>query len=502
MSEADFLTLAARAHPRRSALVDGERTLDYAQLNARVACLAGRLARLGLRRGDRVALLPDRSAQAVTLVHALGRLGVQLVPLNARLTAEDMRWQVQRAACRRVLTTLADAPLPEALRLDELPPAPGDCSPWLEGQLDLAAEYGVLFTSGTTGRPKGAVLTWGNLFWSATASAFRLGVLPADRWLLTLPLYHIGGLSILFRSALYGTAVVLPRFPADRFETETLWLRLHADRVTLVSLVPTMLYRLLQAHPAAADWPASLRLILLGGAAAPPETLQAGLEAGLPLALTYGLSEAASQVATAAPAETRRKPGSVGRPLPWTQVRVADEAGRDVPPGAIGEVLVRGRTVMRGYLDDPAASAAALRDGWLHTGDLGYLDEDGDLWLVQRRSDLIVSGGENVYPAEVEAALRRHPAVAEVCVVGLPHPEWGQQVAAGVQLRPGKAATPEGLIRFLSGRLAGYKIPRRIRILRALPRTASGKIRRNALQSLLLEETEHPPAPKAIPPQS
>ncbi len=486
--EADFLTLAARAHPRRSALVDGERTLDYAQLHARTERLCARLQALGLRPGQRVAALLDRSAAAVTLVHALGRLGVQLVPLNTRLTADEMRWQMARAGCVRALTTLEAVPLPEALHLDELPPAPAaSCTP---PPFHGAAPFGVLFTSGTSGQPKGVLLSWDNLLWSAVGSAFRLGALPADRWLLTLPLYHIGGLSILFRSALYGSAVVLPRFPADRFEAETLWQRLHADRVTLVSLVPTMLYRLLQAHPAA-DWPASLRLILLGGAAAPPETLQAALAANLPVALTYGLSEAASQVATATPEETRRKPGAVGKPLLWTQVRVADEAGRDLPPGEIGEVLVRGRTVMQGYLDAPAASAAALRDGWLHTGDLGYLDAEGDLWLVQRRSDLIVSGGENVYPAEVEAALRQHPAVEAVCVVGLPHPEWGQQVAAAVVPRHGAALSAAELETFLRERLAGFKIPRVFRFLPALPQTASGKIQRRQVAEWLA--AEHPP---------
>ncbi len=480
------LSLAAQAHPQRTALVDGQLHIDYAQLNAQAATLAGRLAAYGLRAGERVAVLLDRSARAVQLVHALAHLGAAVVPLNTRLTADEMRWQVERAGCRMTLSTLAESPPVEATPLEALPPAPEALPP--PAPLEAETPFGILFTSGTTGRPKGALLTWGNLFASAAASAFRLGALPEDRWLLTLPLYHIGGLSILMRSALYGSAVVLPRFPGDRFETETLWERLHADRVTLVSLVPTMLYRLLEAHPRGEEWPPSLRLILRGGAAAAPETLTAALEAGLPVAVTYGLSEAASQVATATPKETRRKPGTVGRPLMGLAVRVTGERGRALPRGEIGEIWVRGPMVMPSYDGDPQATATALQDDWLHTGDLGYLDAEGDLWVVQRRSDLIVTGGENVYPAEVEAVLREHPSIAEACVVGIPHPEWGQQVVAGVVLHPGETVSLPGVAAFCRSRLAGYKIPRKIVIFPSLPRTASGKIMRRRVAAVISGE--------------
>ncbi len=483
MLNATPLSLAAQAHPRRPALVDGATVLDYAQLDAHVSELAGRLAAHGIRRGGRVAVLLDRSARAVQLVHALAHLGAVLVPLNTRLTPAEMGRQIAQAGCRHTLSTLEANPPVEATPLNALPPAPKTLPP--PAPLEAETPFGILFTSGTTGRPKGALLTWGNMFASATASAFRLGALPDDRWLLTLPLYHIGGLSILMRSALYGSAVVLPGFADDRFETETLWARLHTDRATLVSLVPTMLYRLLQAHPRGEAWPQSLRLILLGGAAATPETLEAALESGLPVAVTYGLSEAASQVATATPEETRRKPGTVGRPLMGLTVRVTGEDGRALPQGEIGEIRVRGPMVMPGYDGDPQATAAALQDGWLRTGDLGYLDAEGDLWIVQRRSDLIVSGGENVYPTEVEAVLREHPSIAEACVVGLPHPEWGQQVVAGVVARSGETVSPEGVAAFCRSRLAGYKIPRKIVVFPSLPRTASGKIMRRRVAAAI-----------------
>jgi len=244
-----------------------------------------------------------------------------------------------------------------------------------------------------------------------------------------------------------------------------------------------MLHRLLQSR--AKPWPASLRLVLLGGAAATPELLAAAWEASVPVAPTYGLTEASSQVATALPADARRKPGSVGKPLFLTDVRIVDDSGHELPAGEIGEVLVRGPQVMAGYYHNPDATARTLRNGWLHTGDLGSLDDESDLFLVQRRSDLIVTGGENVYPAEVEAVLRAHPAVMEACVVGVADGEWGQRVAAAVQLQPDAWADETALLTFCRERLAGYKIPRQVRFVEELPQTASGKIERRRVAEML-----------------
>jgi len=317
------------------------------------------------------------------------------------------------------------------------------------------------------------MITFANHFWSAIGSAFRLGVDRDDRWLVCLPLYHVGGLAILFRSCLYGTAVVLH----DGFDVAAVGHSLRHDSVTLASLVPTMLVRLLHEGLVGCAAPA-LRLVLLGGAAAPASLLAEARAAGLPVAVTYGLTEAASQVATLLPDSAATKPGCTGRPLLFTAVAVVDEQGHPLPPNTPGDIIVAGPTVMAGYYRDEAATAAALRDGYLHTGDIGLLDSDGDLWLLDRRADLIVSGGENVYPAEVERVLREHPAVALAAVVGLPHPEWGQQVAAAVVLRRPGAATAGALLAHCRARLPGYKCPRRLRLVDALPQTASGKIQR------------------------
>ena len=255
-----------------------------------------------------------------------------------------------------------------------------------------------------------------------------------------------------------------------------------------------MLHRLLLKRAGKA-WPASLRHILLGGAAATVELLATARASKAPVATTYGLTEAASQVATLRPEEVAHKPGSVGKALMFSTIRIVDEAGNSLPAGEKGEIVVSGPTVMAGYYKNPEATAKVLRTNAqnvaeLYTGDIGYLDTDGDLWPVQRRSDLILSGGENVYPAEVEAVLRQHPAVTEVCVVGIPDVEWGQRVAALVVCQRGVQVTAAELASFSRERLAGYKQPRLIRFTDVLPQTASGKIERSTV-TRLLGEMEH-----------
>ncbi len=469
----DFLTLATQSHPERIALLDGNERFTYAELNHAVGELAARLTAQGVQRGQRVAVLFDRSRDAVQLVHALVRIGASLVPLNTRLTADEMLYQVKNAACDWILHTTQDAHLKASTHVDDLPRNTPD--PHLVGALERDAEFGILFTSGTTGKPKGARLLWKNIYASAKASAERLGTILDDRWLLTLPLYHIGGLSILLRSALYGTAVILPNFTDEQFDLAQLQQRMHETETTLVSLVPTMLHRMLEEKNA---FPESLRLILLGGAAASPKLLERAFAQNLPVATTYGLTECASQVATATPDEACRKLGSVGKPLPSVRVEIRDDEGQPLPSGEIGNVYVAGDVVMFGYLHQ-----AQIHD-WLRTGDLGYLDKDGDLFIVQRRSDLIISGGENVYPAEVEAVLIQHPAVESACVVGIPDEQWGQRVAAALVLK--KQVDDEEIIAFCRQHLAGYKIPRKIGILDALPQTASGKIKRQDVVKLLI----------------
>ncbi|MCL4869990.1 MAG: o-succinylbenzoate--CoA ligase [Anaerolineae bacterium] len=476
----DWLKAQARARPQGIALVFGAQTWNYQELDDWVEGWCGRLAGLSLTAGERLGVCLPNHPVVVALVHAAARLGLILVPLNTRLTPPELAWQVTETGCTLVIGEW-DGGEPPLLGCPVIPPdalAQRDPVPFQPAPFSLDTRQAIVFTSGTSGRPKGAMLTFANHFWSAAASAFRLGLWPEDRWLTCLPLYHVGGQAILFRSALYGTAVVLQA----GFDLEAISHSLDREGITLVSLVPTMLVRLLERRT---HWPDSLRLILLGGAAAEPALIQQANQ--LPrltapptplVAPTYGLSEAASQVATLLPAEAQIKPGSVGKPLLFTTVEIVDEQGYTLPSGKIGELVVRGPTVMAGYWQDAAATGQTIRAGALFTGDLGYLDGDGDLWLVQRRTDLIVTGGENVYPAEVEAVLKQHPGVAAACVVGLPHPQWGQQLAALIVPHPAQTVTPEELIAFARHHLAGYKIPRLIRLTDTLPQTSSGKIER------------------------
>lgn len=467
---------------------------SYARLNQIAARLALRLAAAGVGNGDHVGLLVDHAHRAVETIHALIRLRAILVPLNTRLTSEEVGYLIKTAGCKVVL---CDAPNEEKAleaagdaRVYNVNPTPrstvgglpddeyfaGGVGDYLVTDIDLDAVQSIIFTSGTTGRPKGAQITYGNLYASARASAKRLGVEREDRWLLSLPLYHVGGLSVVIRSCLYGTTVVIP--PPTR-EPEDLMRVIDAESVTMISLVPTQLYRLLESGFMGSP---TLRLILLGGAAASPDLLRRCCALGLPVATTYGLTEAASQVTTMVPADVCRKPGSVGKPIGDTTVRIEDEAGHTLSAGEIGEVVVSGKTVMAGYLDlPPVESQIGFR-----TGDLGYLDADGDLWLVQRRSDLIVSGGENIYPSEVEGVLRAHPDVIDACVVGLPDEEWGQRAAAMVVRREDSNLSEADLLAYSRDRLAGYKQPRVILFAQELPQTASGKIRRpDVIEALL-----------------
>ena len=479
----DWLTARIQATPTKTALIIGEQEWTYGELGQTVDHYCAGLIGRGVMPGQQVAVLLPNGLAYVCLVHALARLGVVLVPLNTRLTVAELGWQVQQSDCHLLIygaeTAAAATQLAAAVAcvaVDAVALA-WDGAPqtrfFQKNEFLLDASQAIVFTSGTTGQPKGAVLTFANHFWSATASSYRLGLSPEERWLSCLPLYHVGGLAVVFRSCLYGTAIVLH----ERFDLEAFDASLDRDRITLTSLVPTMLHRLLALRKDK-PWPASLRHILLGGAAATTELLAASRDSGAPVATTYGLTEAASQVATLCPQGVLRKPGSVGHPLMFTSVRIADEAGVTVPPGEKGEIVVSGPTVMTGYYQNPAATAKTIRHGELFTGDIGYLDDEGDLWLVQRRNDIIISGGENIYPAEVEAVLRQHPAVANACVVGLPDPEWGQQVAALVECHPQAQVTAAALLAFSRSRLAGYKQPRLLDFIEALPQTASGKVER------------------------
>jgi O-succinylbenzoic acid--CoA ligase len=372
-----------------------------------------------------VALALPAGLDFAAALHGCFLAGAVAVPIDLRLSPGE---QAQRMPG---LATIIDGPL-------DGPPGP-------PGRLELEAVATLMNTSGTTSAARPVPLLYRNWLASALGSAVALGLDQRERWLCPMPLAHVGGLSILIRSAIYGsTAVVSERFDADAVLAA---LSSSQERITLVSLVPTMLARLLEAG---LESPPTLRWALLGGGPIPPALLAQAQAAGVPVASTYGMTEGCSQIATH------------GWPLPGVELELADD----------GEILVRGPTV---------SPAALGPDGWLHTGDLGARDEQGRLTVVGRRSETIVTGGENVAPAEVEAVLLTHPGVSDAGVFGRPDPEWGEAVVAAVVLRDGQRLEAEELRSFCAQRLAPFKVPKAVEFVDALPRTQSGKLLRRRL---------------------
>lgn len=490
----DWLEQRAETSPEHAALMYEGRSISFADLAARAAAVSGRLRHLGVSRGDRIALLIGNRPEFVEILNAAARLGAVIVPLNGRLSPTEIARQLEDsnprvllydkatrdtvAAVREMLAISAVSVDVDALNgdpvLDEIAGDPDRGST----TIDLQAGHCIVYTSGSSGRPKGVLLTFGNCFWSAVGSAFNLGVHHDDRWLACLPFCHVGGLSILLRSVIYGTSAVIHH----GFDPARVDRALDEDRVTIISVVANMLQRLLETR-GDRPFPPWLRCILLGGGPAPPALLQACRARGLPVMQTYGLTEAASQVATLAPADAERKLGSAGKPLLGTEVLLRGIDG-PVPTGEVGEILIRGPSVSPGYLNP--VGDAQRQDGWFCTGDLGRLDDEGFLYVMGRRDDMIISGGENVYPAEVEAALQAHPAVAEACVFGVPDERWGTAVAACVRLRAHMTASADDLTEHVRRHLARFKAPRHIHFVDDFPRTAAGKIVRHRVQQSAL----------------
>jgi O-succinylbenzoic acid--CoA ligase len=438
MRVASWIERAAAANPDRPAVETPEGGLTYAELEA--------ASRVALPAGERVAIALPAGLDFAVALHACLRAGAIAVPVDLRLAPAEQARICAGAAL------VVDA----SLSAGGAPQRP-------TGDHELDAVAAVIHTSGSTGTPKPIELTYGNWLWSALGSATAIGLDPAERWLCTLPLAHVGGLSILIRSAIYGTTAVLH----PRFETRVVLDALIDDRITVVSLVPTTLARLLDAGLCS---PAALRCALIGGAPASPALLARARAAGIVAVQTYGLTEACSQVTTQIPGD---RDDDAGVPLFCTRVRTRD-----------GEIQVAGPTVARapGARRTNAASGGD-RGGereWLSTGDLGEL-VDGRLRVTGRRSEMILTGGENVAPGEIEAVLAEHPAVREVAVVGYAHPEWGEAIRAVIALAPGFAPADRELRAHCAARLAGFKVPKQFRYVDALPRTPSGKLARREL---------------------
>jgi len=498
-SSSDLLRERAASTPDATAVVETDegQSWTYGEFDERVSARTDALTGVADVSGERVGVLLETRLAFAELYFATGRLGASAVALNVDLPAERLRSQVERAdvdavVCSRPTERLATDLTPADVSLASVDEPAFDRTASLrrreptrerENTRPLDAERLVVFTSGTSGDPKGVRLTRRNLVASAVGSAHRLGVDADDRWLVCLPMYHTGGLAPLVRSTLYGTTTVIQR----EFDAERTAAVMDEFDVSGVSLVPTMLTRLLDAGWSPA---ASLRFVLLGGAPASRELVERCADRGVPAYPTYGMTETASQVATATPAESRAHPDTVGKPLRGTTVTVVDGDGDSVETGATGELVVDGPTVTPGYLD-AGRTANAFGERGFFTGDLGDTDDEGRLWVVGRADDGIVTGGENVHPARVVDALRAIDGVADAAVVGLPDEAWGERVAAlvvPVESAADRAARSSRRVREAAReRLADFAVPKTVAFTDELPRTGSGTVDRDAVRERLLD---------------
>jgi long-chain acyl-CoA synthetase len=456
MNLASLLAHASAGHASRPALLLEDELVSYGELESRAAKTAAGLRAHGVVRGDRVALLLPNGAEYVACLFGIWRLGAVAVPLNVLLAPPEIEARVALSGAKLLLTEAPHAPAnPElaACRAEE--PA------------------AILFTSGTSGAPKGAVLTHGSVAAAAASVADALSLGPEDVVLGAAPFSHVLGLSTGIVATLSrGGAVAVER----RFDAERTLVRMVDTGTTILLGVPTMCIALCEAARSASELP-PIRIAHVGGAAVPVESGRAFESTfGADLYEGYGLTEM-SGIATTYVAGQPRKPGSVGKPLGSTEVRIADADERGV-----GEVLFRGPSVVAGYWEDPAATAEAISpDGWLATGDLGHLDDDGYLFLVDRKQDVVIRGGYNVYPREVEEVLYAHPDVLEAAVVGVPHDALGEEVAALVVARPDAGLTVADVREWAKERVAAYKYPRIVVFVDALPKTPTGKILKRAI---------------------
>ncbi|ADG78478.1 AMP-dependent synthetase and ligase OS=Tsukamurella paurometabola (strain ATCC 8368 / DSM /CCUG 35730 / CIP 100753 / JCM 10117 / KCTC 9821 / NBRC 16120/ NCIMB 702349 / NCTC 13040) OX=521096 GN=Tpau_1864 PE=4 SV=1 [Tsukamurella paurometabola] len=497
-----MLRESAAATPEAPLLFAGDRVLSYREVDDCSGRVASALLARGLVPGDKVAVQLPNLPEFVMAYFGVLKAGLTMVPLNPLFTAREVEYHLGDSDSRALITSdssaeaagagAAAAGVDDVLVVSENASIPRGATAFSDllatagsGEIHPTASDDtavLLYTSGTTGRPKGAELTHFELYMNCTVAPQLFGMTAADVALGVLPLFHVFGLSSVLNAAVrYGGSVAL----VPRFEAAAVLDVMERRRVTVLSGVPTMYVALLGAGPGGRDLSA-LRAAVSGGASIPGGVLRGFEEAfgGIAVLEGYGLSETAS-TATFNISADQRKVLSIGKPIWGVQMRIVDPDGVELPPGDahVGEVLVRGHNVMKGYYKRPEATAEALRDGWLHTGDLGYRDEDGYFFIVDRLKDLVIRGGYNVYPREIEEVLYTHPDVVEAAVVGRPDERLGEEVEAFVVLRPGSATDTEALTAFARERLAAYKYPRSFVILPELPKGATGKILKRELRA-------------------
>jgi fatty-acyl-CoA synthase len=478
---------AARNHPHHPAVVFGDEVRTHAELHARSARLAAALAADGVTASDRVALLLHNRIEFVEALLACHRLGAVAVPINFRLAPGEVEFILTNSES---VALICDAPFPPGGRLHRVlevgedyeaalasAPAPGDPADVVEDDPAI-----MCYTSGTTGRPKGAVLTHGNLVASTLSWIHEMRAFHDDVWLSGQPLFHIGGINGLLPFLTLGATVIIT--PSTRFDPDAALALIERHAVTMCIFVPTQWDAICGSATVGQVDRRRLRVAMWGASPALATTLQSMGDTfpEAEIVSAYGQTEMSGATTLLAGADATRKMGSVGQPMFGVELRVVDDRLQDVPAGEIGEIVYRGPNVMAGYHGQPEATAEAFSGDWFHSGDLARRDDDGYLWLVDRKKDLIVSGGENIYPAEVERVLLTHPSVSDAAVIGIPHPRWVETPLAVVVGQDAGAVDEAELIDHCRRHLATFKKPSGVVVVDALPRNAAGKVLKRQLR--------------------
>ena len=500
MNVSDWLSRRSQLHPEKEAIVFGELRLTYRDLNNRVNRMIHALGKMDLRKGDRFAIFSLNSNAFLETAFACARLGVILVPINFRLAPPEIEYILQDSGARVLLTDanlfgmieesiekieiehliVEGTPVPaKAMAFEDLLEGQPKEAPSIEEPIGGEDPFSLMYTSGTTGTPKGAILTHNNLFWNAVNCMHGFELDAHTRFLISVPLFHAGGLNGGAVPTLYaGGTIVLESF----FHPDTTLDQVQKEKITFLGGVPVMFQLMLDVPSFDRVDLSSVKTIMVGAMPVPVPLIEAYQKKNVTFQQSYGLTEATSSVLHLRHEDALRKVGSAGKPFLHVDVRIANEERKEVKPGESGEILVRGGNVMKGYWKRPEETAATIQNGWLRTGDMATVDEEGFVFIQDRKRDLIISGGENIYPAEVESVLCQHPKVAEVSVIAAPDPKWGESVKAVIVAKPGTEPTLEDIMDFCETRLARYKRPKSVVLVDELPRNALGKVLRKILR--------------------
>lgn len=496
---AHWIEQRAMMTPNRLALVGERKRFTYQEMAKTVHRLAHYLhEEMLVKKGERIAILSENREEVFLLYFALAKLGAIAVPLNVRLTVGELYYQLIDSGTRLLWVSERFQEMGDLLGksgykgllawidgrggmpslLQRISSYPDQFTPPEEGE--GSDPLFIMYTSGTTGRPKGAILTQENQFWNGVNNIFGLEIQSSDRILTLLPLFHVGGIGLFaFPGFLAGSSIFVP----TRFDPEDTLAWIEREKITIVMGVPTMLDALRKSPSFGTRNLSSVRWFYSGGAPCPIELLDDYLSRGLPLGQGFGMTESSPTIFLLMKDDYKRKKGSIGKPVLFSQVRVVDEAGVDVPRGEVGELWIKGPHLFKGYWNKPEETAKAIAADWFRTGDMVRMDEEGFVYVAGRKKEMFISGGENVYPIEVEQVLYSHPLVDEAAVVGIPHEKWGEVGVAWVVVKEGGHVTEEELSQYMARHLAKYKCPKKYVFVKSLPKNATGKIDKNSIQN-------------------